>query len=73
MPKITGLKNWKENETLTAQAYVYERDTIVNEVNDQDDRLLTLETEARQFIYVQPNQPSEADTNDFDLWFKILN
>ncbi len=73
MPKIPVFRQWKNNEIFNARDYVYERDTVVNEVDDQDDRLLTLETEARQFIYVQPNQPSEADTNDFDLWFKILN
>lgn len=41
--KISGLKKWKNNEVLTARDYVYERDTIVEEVNEQDTRLLSAE------------------------------
>lgn len=72
MPKIDAFKKWRNNEVLTAGAYVYERDTIVAEVNAQDDRLDTLEAEARQFVYVQADNPAESE-NEFDLWFKILN
>jgi hypothetical protein len=71
MARITGLKNWKENETLTAQAYVYERNTIVDVVNEHDERIEGLEGRQFQFIFVQAEAPPE-DANDFDLWFKII-
>lgn len=45
MAKIPNLKKWKNNENLNARDYVYERDTIVDEVNDQDTRLTTAEEE----------------------------
>lgn len=52
---ITDLKQWINNETITARDYVYERNTIVNTVNEiigevnsntsQVPRITTLETE----------------------------
>lgn len=72
MARIAGLKNWKNNETLTAEAYVYERDTVVDVVNEHDERVQALEQRAIQFIYVQAEAPP-AESNEFDLWYKILN
>ena len=33
--KISGLRRWKNNEVLTGRDYLYERDTIVEAINDQ--------------------------------------
>lgn len=43
MPKLPTFKKWKNNEILTAKDYVYEREAIATEVDDQDDRLESLE------------------------------
>jgi len=43
MAKLPIFKRWRNNEVLTAKDYVYERDAIREEVNDQDDRLIDLE------------------------------
>ena len=45
MGKIPNLKKWKNNEIFNARDYVFERDTVVDEVNDQDTRLTTAEDE----------------------------
>ena len=41
--KISGLRRWKNNEVLTARDYLYERDTIVEAINDQEDEAVVLE------------------------------
>ena len=72
MGKIPSLKKWKNNEIFNARDYVYERDTVVDVVNEHDERVQVLEQRAIQFIYVQEETPPE-ESNDFDLWYKILN
>ena len=33
MPNITNLRRWRNGEIFSARDYVYERDTIINQVN----------------------------------------
>jgi hypothetical protein len=43
MAKITNLRKWKNGEVFNARDYVYERDLIVNTVNNHEDRIVLLE------------------------------
>lgn len=43
MAKITNLKQWRNGEVFNARDYVYERDLIVNLVNNHEDRLAPIE------------------------------
>jgi hypothetical protein len=61
MAKIPDLKKWKNNETLNARDYNYERDTIVDEVNDQDTRLTTAETEIERVEEKFDNEVERID------------
>lgn len=67
---ITDLKQWINNETITARDYVYERDKMVNALNALYNNALDLASRAYTKIWVQENEPTEAD--DIDLWYKII-
>jgi hypothetical protein len=67
---VTDLKQWINNETITARDYVYERDTIVNALNALYYNALDLANQAFTRIWVQADEPTEA--TDVDIWYKII-
>lgn len=68
---ITDLKQWINNETITARDYVYERDKMVNALNALYNNALDLAQRTYTKVWVQSDEPTEA--GDFDLWYKIVN
>lgn len=68
--KINQLRQWTNNEVFNARDYVYERDTIVSTINQIIDYADYLDQKAYTKIWVQENEPTEAD--DIDLWYKII-
>lgn len=73
MEYITDLKKWINNETITARDYVYERDTIVNAVNELIDFTDYLDQKIVTRIWVQETEPGEDEFKEFDLWYKIID
>lgn len=70
MEPITDLKQWINNETITARDYVYERDKIVNKINEIISFTDYLDNKAFSRIWVQESEPINAE--DVDIWYKII-
>lgn len=68
MEYITDLKRWINNETITARDYVYERDTIVNTVNQIIDYATQLDDELPNIV-LSNNQPENQKNGD--IWLDI--
>ena len=68
---IEQLRQWTNNEVFSARDYVYERDTIVNKVNELIDFADYLDQKAFTRIWVQETVPEDAE--DVDLWYKIID
>lgn len=62
---ISSLKQWRNGEVFNARDYVYERDTIISEVN----RLSSIlgNTTDTAVVFTSSSTPSGA--NGGDLWF----
>jgi hypothetical protein len=65
MAIITNLRKWRNGEIINARDYVYERDFIVSQVNEHDNRITNLETligfSEIGAEYIQFNITSEQD------------
>lgn len=70
--KIEQLRQWKNNEVFNARDYVHERDTIVNTVNQLIDYADYLDQKAYTKVWVQETEPTDEETSDLDLWYKII-
>jgi len=70
--KIDQLRQWKNNEVFNARDYVYERDTVVAAINQLIDYADYLDEKSYTKIWVQETEPTDEETSDIDLWYKII-
>lgn len=68
--KIEDLRDWTNNEVFNARDYVYERDTIINTINNLIDYADYLDQKAYTKVWVQNDEP--LDAGELDLWYKIV-
>jgi len=72
MAKVTGLRTWRNGETINARDYVYERNVITTAINTNDD-ILALKVDEANVIYVDTQLPADLTTLDPQTNLGIYN
>lgn len=65
---LKGLRIWRNGEVFNARDYVYERNLLVQSVQDLTTKVDVIEA---QKLYYQAEEPEIEQVKEGDIWFDI--